>query len=349
MQKFITTLCCVLLLVPAIVQGQGKPQWANSTVREIYYPAADYLVGFSVGNLREKETIEAAKKRVAKDAQAQVAENIRLTVSSKTSSYDRSDKFNQSEQLSAAFIAEVQTESNAEIAGIRTESYYDNTEGTIYAFAYIKRSDLISYYQNQIALHLNAIDGALQVATALAESGAKAKAYKQCEKAAGLTGKVYYAQDLLTAVDINASESGLQQQRTKNLENKLNEMLGKLENSLYIYVKCAEDMAFFAELVSSLLTENGCNCNFTESEQDATVVITLAPTHRCNEASSGNVFCYATTAMSIFDRHSNKTIKPMVGEFKGGWTDRNYDRAAEEAYRLLAREVADKALSYLKK
>jgi hypothetical protein len=342
-------LCCAVLLAPAAVQGQGKPQWVNPMAREMSYPAEEYLVGFSSDNQLENETLETTKKRVAKAAQAQVAESIRLKVSSKTSLYTRSDMLNQSERFSSVFTAEAQTESNAEIAGLRTEPpYYDAADGTVHAFAYIKRSDLIAYYQSQVALHLNAMDGALQAAAALAESGAKAKAFEQCEKAVKLNVKVVYAQDLLTAVDRITSESGLQLQRTTMLERQLNDLLNKLENSVYVHVACAADAAF-AEQVSSLLTEANCSCSFTDSEQSADVVITLAPTHRCTEAESGNVFCHATATVSVFDRQSNKTLKPKVGEFKRGWTKQNYDKATEEAYKLLAQDVANKVMPYLKK
>jgi predicted RNase H-like nuclease (RuvC/YqgF family) len=54
------------------------------------------------------------------------------------------------------------------------------------------------------------------------------------------------------------------------------------------------------------------------------------------------VFCYAGATVSLHNAHTQKTLKPKIDEAKGGWTDRSYAKACEEAFDELAKKIAEK-------
>jgi hypothetical protein len=86
-----------------------------------------------------------------------------------------------------------------------------------------------------------------------------------------------------------------------------------------------------------------------ETEDDADIVLTLAPKkNRCTEAERGNVYCYVTATVSVLNTRTKKTLKPNIGEVKGGWTQQNYDKAEEVAFGELAKELTQKVLPYFK-
>jgi hypothetical protein len=146
----------------------------------------------------------------------------------------------------------------------------------------------------------------------------------------------------------------LQQRRSERLRNELIQTLTDLENSIYVYVVCkeivdGEEVVYIADKLPGLLTDNDCGCNFTESEEEADYVIKVdAYIARCNDAGSGTVFCWADATVSLYNAHTQKTLKPKVPEAKGGWTNKNYVKAGEEAFDELAKKITEKVIPMMK-
>jgi hypothetical protein len=345
-------LVCVAL--PLSSFGQDAPRWLYGHSREQAYPAGAWFTGFVEGNVRPNETVPAATARLKKEAQGLLAESIRVSVESNTESRNRSTKINHSEQFAAVFESAVNTAAQADLVGIKTESWHDPDENTLYAFAWANRAELAAYYQNQIALHLNKVESALNTAAELAEKGAKTKARRQCEEVVKHFATVAYAQDLLTAIYPQVDDTALQQQRSESLRNTLVQTLTDLENSIYVYVECAETVngqtvVHIADRLPGLLTEQGCGCNFTGLQEEADYVVKVsARLARCTDAPDNVAFCYATATASVYNAHTQKTLMPKIPETKGGWTDRNRAKATEEAFDELAEKIVEKVIPLIK-
>jgi hypothetical protein len=154
----LTGLITLLSMISLLTTAQTTPRWMNDDGRESTYPAQTYFRGFATGNVRQGETVETAKKRLLKDAQGLLAEDIRVTVKSEITQQSLSTKVNKVEQIETTFKADVQTAASAEIAGIHSEpAYYDAASGLIYAFVYVKRADLAAFYRNQINLDMEKV------------------------------------------------------------------------------------------------------------------------------------------------------------------------------------------------
>ncbi|GHT14592.1 hypothetical protein AGMMS4956_12680 [Bacteroidia bacterium] len=313
------------------------------------YPAKEYIIGFTQGNMRQGETLENAKKRLIKDAQGQIAEGIRVQVESKTTSRDISTRVNQTEQLNSSFDASVKTASNAEVVGIKTESYYDKDEDVIYAFAYANKYELAGYYKANIGMLLQQAEGSLTTAEQLEQSGEKSKARKQCEDAMPIFAKVRYAQDLLTALDAADSES-LQQAKSEGLRNEATQMMARLAQGLYVYLESSENL--FGKKVNildnklkAILAKNGCS--FTNDAAQADLKLTLSTTTREISNNAGSmVFCYADTQVDVYDNHKGKSVYNDEISQKGGGVSQ--ERAGRKALEDAAPKLAEKIMPWIK-
>lgn len=341
----------IFLQLPLLLAGQTLPRWTDNSYRVSAYPSDRYYTGFSMDIMNTGGNLEAVIKRLTLTAKSELSEKIRVKITSQTDMNTQSImQSGMDEQFNEIYTSARRSEAQAEITGIKTESYYNRSNGEVYVFAYAARADLQNYYRQQITLHLGKIEGALQTSGELADKGYKMKARKQCEDVLGTFAAVAYAQDLLTAVDPNADESSMQLVRSERLRNTLIQTLTDLENSIFIYVECSETVngqtvVHIGDRLPGLLTEQGCGCSITDLQEEADYVIKInARLARCNDAPDNIVFCYANATVSVYNARTQKTQMPKLADAKGGWTDRNRDRATEEAFDELAGSIAEKVI-----
>ncbi|GHV69218.1 hypothetical protein FACS1894199_17590 [Bacteroidia bacterium] len=338
------------------LQIMAQPRWLDDEAREADYPNNVYITGFASGNMRSGETKSAAVSRIKKESQGLLVEGIRVEVNTQTSSSDKSVKkkgtgIEASEEINSIFESATKTAAKADITGVKIETYEDVANKLIYAFATVKKAELTAYYRNQLSLSLEKVEGALGSAEELAKKGVKISARKQCEDAVQYIATIAYAQDLLSALDPQAD---LQQRRSERLRNELVQTLTDLENSIYVYIKCkevvdGEEVEYIVDLLPGLLTNNDCGCNFTTDENNADYVLNVsAYIARCNDAGGGAVFCWANATVSLYNAHTQKTLKPKIDEVKGAWTGKNYTKAGEEAFKDLAKKIAEKVIPMMK-
>jgi hypothetical protein len=354
--SFIIPAMATLVLFPCAVTAQGNaPMWLDGDVRNVQYPQDTYYSGFAEVAAAQGEGQEKALNRAKQVATGELSQRVRVTINSNKTSADVSISGSDiEEQIRSKFSSMIQTTSQTEVTGSKVETWYDNKTRTAYAFAYVSRGELAKYYQNQISLHLNKVESALNTAAELAEKGAKTKARKQCESVVEAFAKVAYAQDLLTAIDNRADDATLQQQRSESLRNTLVQTLTDLENSIYVYVECTETVngqtvVHMADRLPGLLTEQGCGCNFTDLQEEADYVVKVkARLARCTDAPDNVAFCYATATASVYNAHTQKTLMPKIPETKGGWTNRNRAKATEEAFDELAGKIVEKVIPMIK-
>jgi hypothetical protein len=349
-------LIVIWAMFPCAAMAQGSaPVWLDADVRNLQYSQETYYSGFSAITLGQGETQEKALNKAKQAATAELSDRVRVMVSTNKTSIDVSIGGSDiEEQILSRFSSIVKTTSQTEVTGSKVESYYDARTRTAYAFAYVSRAELAAYYQKQISFWLNKVDGVLQTAAELASKGYKMKARSQCQSVIDAFANVFYAQDLLTAIDGNANDATLQQSRSERLRNTLIQTITDLENSIYVYVECNETVngqtvAHISDRLPGMITEKGCGCNFTDLQEEADYIIKVnARLARCNDAPNNVVFCYATATVNVYNVHTKKTLAPKIEETKGGWTGGNRARATEEAFNELADIIVNKVIPMIK-
>ncbi len=351
--KMVAVVCFMLL--PAISMAQSVPIWLDVDIRNMQYPQDSYYTGYaevSTYNI----SLDDASKRAKQKAIGELSDRVRVAVSTKQTSVDVSYSGSDiEEQIFSKFSSLIQTASQTDVVASKVQTYYDASKRLYYAFAYVSREELKMYYQNQITLYINKVEGALMTASDFAAKGMKLKARQECLAVVDAFAYIAYSQDLLTAIDPFASESTLQQVRSERLRNRLVQTIADLENSIYVYIECSEmvngqSVVHIADRLPGLLTEQeGLGCVIADDASTADYIITIhARLDRCQDAPNNVVFCYATATLSVLNTHTQKVQKPKLSEAKGGWTNGNRANATEEAFDDLAKQIAEKVIPLIK-
>ena len=335
------------IICASTVFGQTSPNWLQDADRERNYPNNIFITGFSTGSLRNGENKTDAAARLKKEAQGYLAEAIRVQVSSETQSHDVRTKTqttgkDATEQINSIFEAAVKTSANIELTGLKTDSYYDEHEGLIYGFAYVNKYELIGYYNAFLTMNMQQLESVLNTANQLETNGEKAKARTQYENAVSLLVKVEQAQDILVALDKNAS---LQRDKTAKYRSDIVQALARLTQGVFIYFESKEDIfgkssTLITNKVKSILSKNGCS--FTGDFSQADFILKINATARKHGNPSDIVFCYADVEIELIKKQSSKTIYQEELKQKGGHT--TYENAAREAFEEVGNTIAGKLL-----
>ena len=344
-----TTYLLALLLFSLTLYGQGKaPAWINGSSREMEYPASSYYTGFAAAAIGSGESVETATERSTRIAKGELAEKIRVKIASQKTLESQSIGTGKGEQLREKFTSATSTEAQAEIVGVKVQTYYDKSGKKVYAFAYASRRELASYYKSNMSINIGQIESLMKTAQDLEASGEKAKARRQLEAAKPIFAKVRYAQDLLTAVNVNATPADLQQQKIENLYNQLVQMQARLAQGVYVYVE--SDERNFAKLtmvienqLMAVLAKKGCSFVLSPLQADFQLYI-IAATRRHSDY-EGFVTCYANVRVNLVDTRKKKSV------FKDEFSQKGVASTKENAGRLALEDavpvIANKISSWI--
>jgi hypothetical protein len=338
-------------MVPLALFGQGTPRWLNEQNRTFDFPRHTYITGFAMIETQSNEPLDKTIGRVKTEAQGALSKTIRVKIEETSQSSTKSISGNNPKQYfeSEEFSKESVTSSNAEVVGVKVETYHDKANGTIYAFAYANKYELAGYYKANIAMLVKQVEGALKTAEQLEQSGEKAKARKQCEEVIPTLAQVRYAQDLLTAIDAADSES-LQQAQSEALRNTAAQMLARLAQGLVVYINSAEDIFgkssnIIANKLKSMLAANGCS--FIDDPEQADLKLTLSATTRKIGKEDATVkFCYADVVVELYSNFRQKVMFNDEFAQKGGAT--SYDTAGRKAMEGAVAKIAEKVMPWIK-
>ena len=321
----------------------AQPRWFNEQARETDYPNSVFITGFSTGNIRSGETKAEAEIRLKKEAQAYVAEAVRVLVKSETEMNDLSVKINGNEQLTSMFKSAIETSASIELTGLKTDAYTENN--MVYAFACVNKYELIGYYNAFLTMNLQQLESILNTAKQLEESGEKAKARQQYEQTVPLLVKIEQAQDVLVALDKNAF---LQREKTAIYRGDIVQALARLSQGIYVCIESKEDLfgkssSLITNKIKSILSKNGCS--FTTDVSQADFILKLNASTRKHGKPGNIVFCYADVEVELIKTQNGKTIYQEELKQKGGHT--SYENAAREAFEDAGKTIADKLLEWV--
>ena len=345
----------LLATLPFFATAQDK-NWLQNNDRERNYPSEKYITGFSIGNIRAGETKSEATVRLRKEAQAYVAEAVRVEVSSETQSHDTRLKLQNTgseatEQIKSIFESAVKTSTTIELSGLETDSYYDEREGVVYGFAWVNKYELTTFYKISLNMTLQQLESVLNTAKQLEDNSEKAKARTQYEEAVLLLVKAEQAQDILVALDKNAAT---QHNKTANYRSDIIQALARLAQGVYIYVKESKENMFGENspliadnMIRSILCNNGCS--FTTDDTQADFILTLDASVRKRDPVPGipsTPFCDADVKVKLIKKQTQKTVYEGTISEKGGHN--SFEYAAREAFKNVGEKIADELMKWVK-
>ena len=350
MRKNIAIFILVLMgCIPLTLSAQTFPlAWLSPNVREVEYPPTVYFSEFTEGNLRPNENVTSLLNRLKSDAIRSAAGSIRTFIYSVVEKTYRQETFGQDLRFNSVYQDYTRQTVEIDIAQIHAESHYDEGRKWGYAFAFVRKSELASYYRAQIALQLQQLENALALSATFFNDRQKTKARETCENALQPLAKIEFAQDLLTAV-CPGDTSGMRLQQLFRLKRELLQTLVNLEQNTYVYLQCTEtNFGQPARILGPTLKDTLANnqCSFTEDPEEADFIITITATTRQHE---GNVafgdgtfkFSYADVEVEVFSNYKQKQVyNGQVSEKNNGGAA-TYESAGRNALKKSAKTVWD--------
>ncbi len=230
--------------------AQRVPKWTKYENREAMYPEDSYLRGFSSEiNYNEESTIDLLEK--CKDnAKKTLSESIRVSIKSFTVSGVENKNTGESVETVEYIKHSSVSCSNVQLAGLKSETFYNKKKKTAFAFVYVKISDLISYYKKKISTELQKISQIHQLAESSKASGQAQKALPKLLECMPIFREIEEAQSIMAALNVR-DENSLQTKETLNLKSKIDKSISSLQNSVNSNIS---DLAYF--IANGLKTQN---------------------------------------------------------------------------------------------
>lgn len=347
--KTIKTIAFVLFLCPLMLLAQRVPEWMNDELREHNYPKSEYFSGIGYGNLSGKTRTQAISE-AENNARTEALSTILVNVKSTTKSSVMSREFSKANEMDEQYVEIFSSNTRVDVAfkdvpGLHVENYTRGSEVT--AFAYVRKSELIRYYDRKITVSLTQLESALDNAEQLAARGEKIRAREIAKSVVVYAADVENAQRILLAIDRNAD---VQPEKSSVLSKRLVRTFSELKNSTAIYLDCKayneenQSYRLFSNDLKGQLSKLGCN--FVNSREKADWVISIeAEVDRKNNPNSIAYFVWIdgaiavrnnATSQVIYNEHIS-AIKTIKGESAVG-----FKQATSDAYKKAARIVGEK-------
>lgn len=218
------TLVCLFIITITTIFAQ-KPAWTDYNNRLDLYPDTEFITGYISGvNTQDKEPGQLksvyetlAKEKLVESIQVEIETNTSLVVSNKNGSSDEE------------FLSKSVSFSNANVAGLTVQSFYDRRKKEVFAFAFVSKKELAFYYRNKIKSGQEDIEQKLKQGIDFSKKGKKEQALKSYYETMPIFMEIDQARTLLIAInrsmyaDINVDE-------INNLRLDVNSEIVKLVN-----------------------------------------------------------------------------------------------------------------------
>lgn len=349
MKKIILTTLVCWVMAAVCAFAQMPPTWSDYDMRQLEYPDSEYFTGYAEGAPMTGERQEMATQRLKDAARVEAVSTIRVHITNQSTNDLISQQLSNMEgefwNVMNTFTSSTTTTVDMKIPSLQIEAWRDPQTGSIYAFAYVKKSTLIRQLEKQITVALTKVEMSLDQVDQLIATGQKLQARSAAEKALPLFAEVDEAQKLLVAVDADATEETLMLNETRQLQQRLMAMVAHLKNALTICIQCDASIfgSHYPTLSSTLqghLSKLGCNFVSDPSVADWVVMI-QASAREYSTVLTGNIatyFVYVDATVSVRKAVTNQLVYEDMLTEKGGHTH-NYHQAAREAYRYLTPKI----------
>lgn len=336
------------------------PMWVDNAWRRASYPRETYIFGFVQGEVQENESSEATHQRLKNQAQAEAVASIQTSVEHVSSSVSRSDQqmgtMGYSEIVREVFQTSTTTRSNFNnIPNLAVESWQDKKTNEVFAFAWVKKSELSKHLQRQISRLLTRVEINVEEAQELIGKGEKIEARKTIVQAVEYLQELAEYQHIIEIIDTDIVPEDILLNESIALKKQVTKLYQELKNGIYIYVEGECDILgkaylTFIQEVKEQLSDLGCS--FTSDREQADWVIDIVGTTRkMNQAQVAGFLAYfveVNVSLQITKTNTQQIIFEGAWREKGSHTNNDYE-AALDAYKKHCQIVTNKIIETINK
>lgn len=289
----------------------AMPSWCNNEWRANNYPRELYLQGFIVGEQQAGESIEQVHQRAKEKAQAEAIGGI-MPIS--------------------------------ECQNLSIESWHNPKTNEVFAFAWVKKIDLVRTLNKQIITHITRAEMALEEAEALLKDGEKGAANKAIAKAIELLQQVEEQQQVVQNIDATINMEDIAFAESKALKQRVVALQQQLKNGVSVYI--GGNVTIFDKSYPALIQQikqeiSPIGCTFTTNEVEADWVIRLqGTTQEYNTMQNSSYSAFVVMADVAIEIAKRGQIIYSGNVSKKGVHTNNTELAAKEAYSEASKEIA---------
>ena len=306
-----------------------------------------------MGEVQAGESIEQTLQRIKEKAQAEAVQNITTSVEYTASSLVQSDQHSGtmgfSEMTRELFSTSTTIHSSLQdIPNLSVESWHNPKTNEVFAFAWVKKTDLVRTLKKQIISHITRAEMAVENAEGLLAEGEKGAARKSITKAIEYLQQVEEQQKVVQSVDSNTEMEDIAFAESNALKQRATALYQQLKNGVSVYI--GGEITIFDKSYPTFINQikqqiSGMGCTFTTNEAEADWVIRLQGTTReYNTLQTGAYTAYFVMSEVILQIVKGNTQSVIYeGSFseKGSHT-LNREEAGCAAYAEVYQQVADK-------
>lgn len=340
-------LLCLFVLQCCAIWAQ-EPLWIDADRRKMLFPEDVYFTGFAYIEIPQTQLLQSAVQQAATDAQADLSKKIRIRITSVTKSGIDAQSVNGQYRETELFSNQSATATDTEVTGIKTDTYHKPGTRLVYAFAYVKKSDLSNYYKLMIETLAQQAEGLLHTATQLEQDGEKSRAKAECEQIPRMLDKIRYAQDILAAIDTGDSE-GLQADRVEEVRQQSTRLSARLAQGIYLYVESSEELfgqnrRTIANKLKAQLANHGCS--FVDDATQADYKLWIEASTRVSSETDGIVHSYADVTLSLYDIRKQRVAFSDELSIKGSSITK--EKAGSLALDSAVPKIVERLKNYIK-
>ena len=330
----------LLLMLPTLVVAKTVPLWYDAESRREVYPQEHYITGFAISQLSQGEDPAQASNSLIEKARVNAASTIQVRIKNET--VDRLEQLQYKDtngaknSISRSLKSITNSSVDLVIAGMKWDTFHDETTNRVAAFAYVKISDLIRQTDRKLTSVLSKIEDNLDETEQFVANGQILQAHERGVKIVSLFNQVEDAQCILIAIEPMSDIESLQLEETKKLKQRYILLSEKLRTSVSIYLKFTNDefevnYNLLAKQIEKTLSIDGCSLVFSPEQADWVISIHAVTEPETMRENSEDQFVKISLSGAIYDVQKKVSYSIFKSE-RDGASKRNggYKLAAEK-------------------
>ena len=214
------------------------PDWTNYSMRSNKYPETKYLIGYLAENNYNDEPEQAMLDRLGEYAKDQLVENILVEIQS----ISTLNILNVNAETQEVFRRNSTSVSNATVAGLKVETYYDSKKKIGYALAYALKTEAIRHYENEVAQNLDQIQTRFTIAKNQMSDGDNQNALKTLFLIQTMLKDIEQSQTMLITLTGDFDYAGIKRKEINEYKIGVEQQLNAVRNTEQFNL---EDAAFY--------------------------------------------------------------------------------------------------------
>jgi len=343
-QAILLTLLISMLIGCASAPPPPEPAvcWQKESCLATTYPESQWYFAFAEGTLGESSEV------LKRQALGRMIETIIVKVSSQSSLKTNFHSKDGSSDEEINFANAIKMSADAELVNSFTDSYNDAKAKKIYAFAAVRKSDLVSHYAQKIESALGEAQRNIELAEQMAKADRKKDALEKLAGSKKLIESAVPYRNFLLAVDAKSGLGG--DERTNKLLKDIATLQIELEKGTTVFVTGTESIQeqttnIIIPKLQTMLSES--NVTVTEKQEEASHILSIE-SRVCNPRADEH-FHYASACIKAILTNArtgkNELTITVNGRKEGGLNAQDAgERAFKSAFPELWSKIKDKIM-----